>query len=591
MVPQRGTRLHLALGVVAVHTGYAGHSKDVVYLLGILVAASVWAPGLGILMAVAGTVAFDFPPAWTARPHTGEFLTILAIFLALMLPVCALCKVARLLAVEMEARKESDLSAELARILLRAADPRTALPAAAHHLRWRLGLAAVSIELGAVGADERHVVFPLGGDGTLATLIVPADVTRPMLRRLRERVVPALEMLLRAVWERESAADTLRASRDESRWIADEQVALRHLATLVAHGVPPTEVLDAVAREMGRILRARHTVVIRYGPDGTASAVGVWDQDSLPAVIPPGSHWASEKGTVSELVWRTGKPGRIDAYEGTGELSTRLRERGIVSCVGCPITVGRSLWGAVIASSSTPEPLPAGTEEHMLDFTELAAAAVANAQSHADLKASRARVVTAADQTRRRIERDLHDGTQQRLITIGLQILAIQAAIPNASDQLKDQLSHIAHTVDEAIADLQEISRGLHPPILAKGGLQPALAALARRCPVAVELNVCLEQRLAERLEVAVYYLVSEAMTNVAKHAHASVMHVDLTMNESIIRLSIRDDGVGGADPARGSGLIGLMDRVDALGGRLQIVSPAGQGTSLIAEIPTQSDQ
>jgi len=555
--------------------------------------AALRGPGPGLLITVARTVTPRFVllvPVGAMRFDTGRSLTAVAILLAVVLLVCTLSRVARLLAVEAEARKEADLSAELARILLGAADLRAALPAAAHHLRWRLRLPAVSIELGAVSADG-HLAFPLGGDETLATLLVPADVRPSTLRRLRERVVPPLEILLRTASERKADADSLRTSRDELRRIADEQAELRQLATLVAHGVPPTEVLDAVARGMVRILKATHAVVIRYEPAGTASIVGAWDQEGLPAAVPRGWHWAAEKGTVSELVWRTGRPGRINGYAGSGELSTRLRERGIVSCVGCPITVNCRLWGAVIASSSAPEPLPAGTEERMREFTELAAAAIANAQSHADLKASRARVVTAADQTRRRIERDLHDGTQQRLVAIGFEIRAIQATVPPALTQLKEQLAHTGHTVDEALTDLQEISRGVHPAILAKGGLQPALAALARRCPVAVRLNVCLKGRLTECLEVAVYYVVSEALTNVAKHAHASVAQVEVTMDGKMIRLSLCDDGAGGADPACGSGLIGLIDRVDSLGGRLKIVSPVGQGTALIAEIPIQNDR
>jgi signal transduction histidine kinase len=605
---QRRARPSLALGVLVAVLGIAAEtslaslltpvtpvqSLDVVYLLGIVAVASVWGPGAGLTMAVASTVAFDLfllPPAWTVRPYKGEFLAVLGAFLAIALLSSTLAKVARLLTLEVDARQEADRSADLARLLLRAPDLATALPAASRWLAQTFELPSASIERGSVPSDEWHEAFPLRGNGTLATLLVPAGLKRATLRRLRERVVPSLEVLLQAAGERETVTDTLRSSRDELRRIADEQSALRRLATLVAHAVPPAEVLDAFARETGRVLGARHTLVARYDADGTATSVGVWKTEDFVAALPPGSRWHLEKGTVAELVWRTRRPGRIDAYVGTGEMVTKLRDHGIVSSVGCPITVGHSLWGVAIASSSTPEPLAEGIEERMFDFTELAAAAIANAQSHADLKASRARVVAAADETRRRIERDLHDGAQQRLIAIGLQVRAIEAAMPQGLGPLKDQLARAVHSVEEAIADLQEISRGLHPAILARGGLAPTLTALARRSPIPVELDVSTGRRLGERLEVTIYYVASEALTNVAKHAHASVVYLDLTVSEPLVRLSIRDDGVGGADAARGSGLIGLTDRVEAVGGKLEIVSVAGHGTTLIAEIPADTCQ
>ncbi|MFC7645002.1 sensor histidine kinase [Streptosporangium lutulentum] len=222
----------------------------------------------------------------------------------------------------------------------------------------------------------------------------------------------------------------------------------------------------------------------------------------------------------------------------------------------------------------------------MTDFTELVATAVANAEGRAELTASRARVVAAADETRRRIERDLHDGTQQRLVTLGLELRAAEAAAPPGLEKLRQQLSHTAQGLAGAAEDLQEISRGIHPAVLSRGGLGPALKTLARRSVVPVELNVVADRRLAERIEVAAYYVVSEALTNAAKHAHASVVSVDLDVGEGNLRLSICDDGVGGANPAEGSGLIGLRDRVEALGGRLEITSPVEGGTALFVRIP-----
>jgi signal transduction histidine kinase len=222
----------------------------------------------------------------------------------------------------------------------------------------------------------------------------------------------------------------------------------------------------------------------------------------------------------------------------------------------------------------------------MLEFTELAAAAIANAQGNADLKASRARVVAAADEARRRVERDLHDGTQQRLVSLGLELRGIGEAIPPELDEVRTQLARTAKSLDDAVVDLQELSRGLHPAILAKGGLKPALMMLARRSAMPVELDISVSGRFAQRFEVTVYYVVSEALTNAAKHAFASVVRVGLAMGCRTLRLSISDDGVGGADPSCGSGLIGLTDRVEAIGGKISIVSPAQGGTSLLIELP-----
>ncbi len=374
-----------------------------------------------------------------------------------------------------------------------------------------------------------------------------------------------------------------------SRSMTDDQVALRRLATLVAQGVSPIEVFDAVAREMGKILHTKHVVVARYESEGkVVTALGAWNPDQI---VPPGSRWEIEKGTVSELVFRTKAPGRINSYEGDDRLSRTLREGGLVSSVGCPIVVRRCLWGVVVASSSTPRPLPADTEERMRNFSEIMAIAIANAQSSAELKASRLRLVAAADEARRRIERDLHDGTQQRLVALKLEVRGVQDHLPEGCDEVEERLCHMTRSVDEAIEDLREISRGVHPGILAKGGLGPALKTLARASSVTVELNMSTDRKLSERIEVTVYYVVSEALTNVTKYAHASTVFVDLTMSCTTILLRIRDDGVGGADPACGSGLLGLIDRVEAIGGSLTIESPVGLGTLLTVQIPTERNE
>jgi signal transduction histidine kinase len=230
--------------------------------------------------------------------------------------------------------------------------------------------------------------------------------------------------------------------------------------------------------------------------------------------------------------------------------------------------------------------LSAGVEGRLAQFTELVGTAIANAASRVELAASRARVVAAADETRRRIERDLHDGTQQRLVSVALDLRAAENSTPSELVDLRAQLSRTGEGLAAAVEDLQEISRGIHPAILSQGGLEPALKALARRSSVPARLDLSVDRGLPENVEVAAYYVVSEALTNVAKHAQASVVRVGLDTGEAMVRLSIEDDGVGGAEPGHGSGLIGLRDRIEALGGRVEIASPPGKGTTLRVEIP-----
>jgi signal transduction histidine kinase len=605
--PPHGSRPPLALGFLVAVACLAletlaglllapvspAHFFGVLYLPGVLLVASLWGLVPGLAMAAASTVVLDLfliPPAWSLRLSRDEDLLILAVFMALVVLTCALARLARLLYAEVAAREEAALSAELARLLLRAPELDSALPEAARKLALALGLPSASIRQEAITSAKDRVAFPLRGDGVAATLVVPASLSRPVIRRLRDRVVPSLEVLLEAARERARVADILRRSRDELARVAEEQAALRRLATLVAHAAPPAEVFQAVASEMGRVLQTQHTLVARYEPDGTVVCVGSWNfHPDLDVTLPVASRWTVEKGTVTEIVWRTREPGRVERYEGDGRLAQRLITRGIRSSVGCPILVGRSLWGLAIVSSIVPEPLPPRTERCMQDFTELAAAAIANAQGNADLRASRARVVTAADEARRRIERNLHDGTQQRLVSLGLELRGIAASVPPDCDDLRRQVTRTAQALEETVVDLQEISRGLHPAVLAKGGIEKALIVLTRRSRLPVELSMSLSCRLSQQLEVTVYYVVSEALTNAAKHASASCVRVGLGTNDGLVRVSVHDDGAGGADASHGSGLVGLADRVEALGGRFTVISPAGGGTSLVAELPLET--
>jgi signal transduction histidine kinase/PAS domain-containing protein len=410
-----------------------------------------------------------------------------------------------------------------------------------------------------------------------------------LFQAVGRRLADALDTLLMFRDVRE-AHQMVEASRDELRALADEQAALRRVATLVARGVPPDDVFASVTEEVGRLMSVDSASILRYEDGGTATMIARWSGSDLD-VLQVGTRVPLEDlegESLTELVLRTGRPARIDSYaNAAGPLGSLARELGVRCSAGAPIVVDGRLWGVMAAASTRPLPLPVAAESRIAAFTELLGIAIAKADSRAQLTASRARIVTASDETRRRLERDLHDGVQQRLVSLALELRAAEEALP-PDDELRARLAHTAGGLAGALEDLVEISRGIHPAILAAGGLGPALKTLARRSAVPVELDLRSDRRLPERVEVAVYYVVSEALTNAAKHAHASVVHVDVDVEDSIVQLAIRDDGVGGADPTRGSGLIGLTDRVEALGGRIEVASPAGRGTSLLARIPLE---
>jgi signal transduction histidine kinase len=291
--------------------------------------------------------------------------------------------------------------------------------------------------------------------------------------------------------------------------------------------------------------------------------------------------------TVAAMVLQTGHAARIDRYDAVGGRDAEyISQLGLHCGVGAPIVVAGRIWGVAIVASLKAQPLPPDTEARMGDFADLVATAIANAETRSQLTASRARIVAAADGARRRFERDLHDGAQQRLVSLGLELRTAEASVPPALPELREQFSHAVMGVTGVLEDLQEISRGIHPAILSRGGLGPALKTLARRSAVPVELHLDFDRRLPDSLEVAAYYVVAEALANTAKHAQASTVKLSLEADDANVRLSIRDDGIGGADTRRGSGLIGLADRVEALGGQLQISSIYGSGTSLVATIP-----
>jgi signal transduction histidine kinase len=466
----------------------------------------------------------------------------------------------------------------------------------------------------ATGSERRSVAAARGavseaalaaGAGLLVVALVVAYLTRSIVRPVRRAAAVADTLAegdfavrmpenspgeIGMLGSRFNAmVGTLERSRDKLRRVAEEQSALRRVATLVACGVTPSGVFQRVAAEVGRVLGVEHSQIIRFESDDTARVVGYWTDPRVPKIMPPlGGHWPVEDGTVTHTVLVTERPARMKDFErATSAIGSWARGAGIRGVVGCPVKVEGRVWGAMIIDSMTDEPLPESTEDRMREFVELIGTAIANAQSRSDLLASRARVVAAADESRRRIERDLHDGAQQRLVTLVLKLRTVETtAVAPGQRRLREQLSGLVDDLSGILDDLQEVSRGIVPPILTRSGLRPALRSLARRSPVPVTLNTNISGRLPESIEVAVYYTVSEALTNVVKHADASDVRVDLLLEHRTVRLSVHDDGKGGATLSRGSGLVGLKDRVEALGGGIEVVSPGGGGTSILVAIP-----
>jgi signal transduction histidine kinase len=425
------------------------------------------------------------------------------------------------------------------------------------------------------------IAGPITVEGHLwGVLFLHAKQTHPPFSRSAvSRLTDFTELVAAAIANAESRAELAR--------LAEEQAALGRVATLVASGVPPEEVFAAVTEEVGHLLPVDVVNLCRYETDATVTFVAIWGRSEG---FPVGSRWSLGGRNMCTLVFETGGPARIDNFaDASGSLSVTARDTGLRSAVACPIIVDGRLWGMIGVATHVEEPLPIDTEAHLASITELVAMAIANAESRAELVASRSRIVAAADESRRRIERDLHDGTQQQLVSLMLELRAAESSRPCEGCDLHAHLQRTGQSLDGVLETLREISRGIHPAILSKAGLGPAVRVLSRRSTVPVELDLRAERRLPEHIEMAAYYVVSEALANTAKHALASVVTVELDAQDAMLRLVIRDDGIGGADPGQGSGLIGLVDRIEALGGRLDIASPARKGTSLSIEIPLEN--
>jgi len=380
-----------------------------------------------------------------------------------------------------------------------------------------------------------------------------------------------------------TAVSNAQAHEDLQR-LADEQAALRRVATLVARDAPPGEVFGAVTREVGTLLDADFSGMARFADDAVVP-VATWAAAGEHPPVP--ERWPRQAGDPATEIAEARHAVRWDDWTGiAGPIAAFIRdELGLHSTVGTPIAVGGRLWGVLAVHSR--KPLHATSESRMEQFSDLVATAILNAEARADLIASRARIVSAADEARRRIERDLHDGTQQRLIAVGLDLQQLRAAISQGQGDTESALVGIEADLESILVDLRELSHGLHPPLLARHGLGVSLQVLARRSQLPVRVEIDLTERPPPPVETAVYYVVSEALTNAIKHSHASEITVVVT-GGGRLRASIADDGVGGADPSRGSGLTGLFDRVEALGGRFAFDSPSQGGTRILVELPLE---
>jgi PAS domain S-box-containing protein len=365
--------------------------------------------------------------------------------------------------------------------------------------------------------------------------------------------------------------------------LASEQRALRRVATLVAAEATPERVFTAVSEECARVLQVNASAVMRFHGDETATIVGRHNRDNID-VFRVGERLPAQEDSAVGRVLRTGAPARIDDWgSARGTITDAMFRVGYRCSAAAPIVVTGTLWGAV--SIASEDPLPPDGENRLGAFCELVSLAVASAQARADLVASRARLVEAGDEQRRRLERNLHDGAQQHLVSVALKLRVARARIESQPALTATLLDEAARELDSGLEELREIARGLHPAVLGEHGLKRALDVLAERLPVPVDIDAPAE-RLPGHVEATAYYIVSEALTNVAKHARASRAQVSVRRDGGTLRCEVADDGRGGADPVGGTGIVGLRDRAEAAGGTLSLVSPPGRGTVVAAALP-----
>ena len=461
--------------------------------------------------------------------------------------------------------------------------------------------------------DVPYIVFPvllwaalrLGPRGAATAIVVVCSITvwntaneeGPFVRdsitdsllatQLFMATAAVTSLLLAAVTaERIRTARALAISEAAQRGLADEHAALRRVATLVAEESPPSLVFQQVTEEAGMLLGLPSAGIVQYRDARTAIVVGAWSRNDA-LRFPAGTSLDLDGSTVVSKVLLTGSAQRVEHYGGaSGSLADMLQNAGFRAAVAAPVKVAGRLWGALVAATTSDEPLPDGLEQRLCDFADLVGQALANADARERLAASRAELVEVSDAERSRLERNLHDGAQQRLVAASLGLNVVDAKLENDPGIARDALSAAQEDLAQGLGELRELARGLHPALLAEHGLRPALDALLARAPVPVEIVQLPEERLPAPVEAAAYYLVAEAITNVAKYAQASRATVSIRRSNGRATVTVSDDGIGGADPANGSGLRGLAARVEALNGRLDVDSPPESGTRIEAEIP-----
>jgi signal transduction histidine kinase len=619
----------------------------VLYLLAVLPVAVLWETGLAALTSVLSVGVFDFfflPPTGSVRIADSRNLAALTVFLLTAVVVGELAARARRAAAADSARLTEEQSAlrRVAALVVQAVPPLAVFEAVTREigLLSGAGLArmerydadgtvtgvaawsrvpdqlAVGTQFDLDGQSVAREVRQTGGpvrldsiDGATGRIaqearalgirssvgcpivvagqlwgVIAASTTSadPFPANTESQIASFTELVASAIENAEARA--------ELRRMADEQAALRRVATLVARGASPATVFATVAEELGLLFAAENTAVARYEAGGAITMVGSWNRtgDDLARIVRRRVGLGGQN--VTTLVFETGRPARIDRYPDGDSSAITADARGVGSrsAVGAPISVDGRLWGSLAVASSREAGLPAGAEERLADFAELAATTIANAEAHTKLTQSRARIVATADDTRRRIERDLHDGAQQRLVSLALRLRVTQDTVPAELPELRAGIGQLAEELTEVLAELHEISRGIHPSVLSEGGLGPALRSLARRSAIPVELRVDTESRYPPPVEVATYYVVSEALTNTTKHAGAAQAEVVVEELDNTLRVRISDKGVGGAEPERGSGLVGLRDRVEALGGSIDFTSLVGRGTVIRVSLPIE---
>lgn len=429
--------------------------------------------------------------------------------------------------------------------------------------------------------------FPLA----IATSLASAGVYAYLHLEGRDSLAPALAVFLTLALLTNALVGQARlraAEADQRRRQADrlagQQAALRRVATLVARSADLSEIYAVAVRELAHSLDVDHVTLVRFESADDCVVVAANDLPDHPGMV-VGERFLLDGDNISGRIRCAGAPARIDDYTAvSGPIAVRLQRLGVRSGAGAPLIVDGAVRGALIVGTREHKSISAQSEDHIGDFADLVSTAILNAETRAELRASRARLVAAADDARRGFERDLHDGAQQRIVSLSLELRAVQAG---PDESMRTDLSRVVDGLAELHTDLQELSRGMHPAVLSRGGLRPALRALARRCTVPVELEVHVDGRLPESVEVAAYYVVAEALTNAAKYARAEGVTVRADTDGAVLTLSVTDDGVGGAVAGGGSGLVGLRDRVEALSGQFRMVSAPGAGTTVAATIPT----